>query len=103
MEQLLQGVKYTVCCLDDILISGGSSEQHLAILEEVFRQLQEHGSRLNPAKCIFVQLGFKSFSDTGLTKTAFIPSLRRWMQHKSQESYQCHGVKVVSGTSQLSW
>ena len=47
MDQLLQGVKFTVCCLDDILISGGSPEQHLAILEEVFRHLQEHSIRFS--------------------------------------------------------
>ena len=44
------GVKFTVCHLDDFQISGGSPEEHLAILEEVFRRLQEHGIRLNPAK-----------------------------------------------------
>ena len=57
MDQLLQGVKFTVCHLDEILISGGSPEEHLAILEEVFGRLQEHGIRLNPAKCIFFQSG----------------------------------------------
>ena len=31
----------------------------MAILEEVFRRLQEHGIRLNPAKCIFFQSGFE--------------------------------------------
>ena len=47
MDQLLQGVKFTVCCLDDILISGVSPEQHLAILDEVFRHLQEHSIRFS--------------------------------------------------------
>ena len=59
MDQLLQGVKFTVCRLDNILISGGSPEEHLAILEDVFRRLQEHGIRLNPAKCIFFQSGLE--------------------------------------------
>ena len=59
MDQLLQGVKFTVCRLDDILVSGGSPEEHLAILEEVFGRLQEHGIRFNPAKCIFFQSGLE--------------------------------------------
>ena len=57
MDQLLHGVKFTVCHLDEILISGGSPEKHLAILEEVFGRLQEHGISLNPAKCIFFPVG----------------------------------------------
>ena len=39
MDQLLKGVKFTVCRLDDILISGGSFEEHLAILEEVYKNM----------------------------------------------------------------
>ena len=59
VDQLLQGVKFTVCRLDDILISGGFPEENLAILEEDFRRLQEHDIRLNPAKCIFFQSGLQ--------------------------------------------
>ena len=59
MDQPLQGVKFTVCRLDDILISGGSPEEHFAILEEVFRRLQEHSIKLNPARCIFFQSGLE--------------------------------------------
>lgn len=35
MDQLLQGVKLTVYCLNDIAISGRSLEEHLEILEQV--------------------------------------------------------------------
>ena len=66
MDQLLQGVKFTACRLDDILVSGGSPEEHFAILEEVFGAFSSSQD--------------SSFLDTGLTKTAFVPSLRRWMQ-----------------------
>ena len=52
---MLQGVKFTVCRLDDILISGRSLEEHLEILDEAFRRLEDHDIRLNPAKCIFLQ------------------------------------------------
>lgn len=59
MDQLRQGVKFTVCRLDDILISGRSTEEHLEILEEVFQRLEEHGIRLNRAKCVFFQQGLE--------------------------------------------
>ena len=44
MDQLLHGVKFTVCRLGDTLISRGSPEKHLAILEEVFRRLKNTAS-----------------------------------------------------------
>ena len=53
MDQPLHWVKFTVCHLDDILISGGSPVEHLAVLEDVFRHLEEHVIWLNPAKCTF--------------------------------------------------
>ena len=42
-----------------ILISSRSLEEHLEILEEVFRRLEEHGIWLNHAKCIFLQEGLE--------------------------------------------
>ena len=59
VHQLLLGVKFTVCWLDDILISGSSPEEHLQILEEVFGRLQDQRIRLIPAKCIFFQPGLE--------------------------------------------
>ena len=97
MDQLLQGVKFTVCRLDDILISGGSTEEDLAILEEVFRRLQEHGIRLNPAKCIFFQSGLE-FLGHWIDKNGIHP-LPQKMDAVMQESYKCHRVEVVSGTA----
>ena len=85
MDQLLQGVKFTICHLDDILISGGSPEEHLAILEEVFRRLQEHGIRLNPAKCIFFQSGLE-FLGHWIDKNGILPLTQKMdvvMQAKS--------------------
>lgn len=55
----MQGVKFTLCRLDDILISRGSHEEHLQILQEVFGRLQDHKIRLNPAKCMFFQPGLE--------------------------------------------
>ena len=59
MDQLLLAVKFTVCRLDEILISGSSPEEHSQILEEVFGLLQDRGIRLTPAKWIFFQPGLE--------------------------------------------
>lgn len=55
MDQIHQGLDYTVCRLDDILVSGRSETEHLTILAQVFRRLQEHGLHLNLSKCVFFQ------------------------------------------------
>lgn len=98
MDQLLQDVKLTVCHLDDFHGSGGSAEEHLAILEEVFRYLKEHGITLNPAKCTLFQSGldvlghwivFVSSSENDVSIDAKSPS------------YLSHTVEVISGASQL--
>ena len=52
-------MKFTVCRLVDILISGGSPEEHFQTLEEVLGRLQDRGIRRNPAKCIFFQPGLE--------------------------------------------
>jgi len=54
MENLLQGLKYVTIYLDDILITGRSRNEHLAILEEVLNQLEKAGMRLKQSKCKFL-------------------------------------------------
>ena len=56
MDSILQGLPFVICYLDDILVSGRTTEEHLANLEEVFRRLKHHGIRLKKEKCSFFQL-----------------------------------------------
>ncbi|XP_041434034.1 uncharacterized protein LOC121398794 [Xenopus laevis] len=49
MDQILQGIDHVVCFLDDILITGSSAEEHLALLDKVLSKLkasevQDHGN-----------------------------------------------------------
>ena len=80
MDKLLLGVTFTVCRWDDILISGRSPEEHLQILEEVFGRLQDHGIRLNPAKCIFFQPGFEFLGHWIVLNFRLDPCHRKWRQ-----------------------
>ena len=51
MEGLLQGIPSTGVLLDNILITGRSTEEHLDDLEKVLTRLSEAGLRLKAVKC----------------------------------------------------
>lgn len=85
MDQLLQDVQFTVCHLDNFPISGGSPEEHLAILKEVFGYLKKHGVTLNPAKCTLFQ-PWLDFLGNWIGKSGIFPLLRKWCEHWCQES-----------------
>lgn len=42
MDSVLQGMSRTVCYIDDILVTGGSEEEHLRNLELVLERLKTH-------------------------------------------------------------
>ena len=51
MDEVLKGLTGVACYLDDILVTGGSREEHKANLEAVMQRLQERGLRLRREKC----------------------------------------------------
>ncbi|XP_048590142.1 uncharacterized protein K02A2.6-like [Nematostella vectensis] len=53
MENLLQGIPNVVVRIDDILIAGKTSADHLKSLTEVLSRLDKAGVRLKRSKCIF--------------------------------------------------
>ena len=55
MEGLLQGIPSTGVLLDNILITGRSTEEHLDDLEKVLTRLSEAGLRLKAVKCQFMK------------------------------------------------
>ena len=55
MEGLLQGIPSTGVLLDDILITGPSTEEHLDNIEKVLRCLSEAGLRLKAVKSQFMK------------------------------------------------
>jgi hypothetical protein len=50
---------YCFADLDDIVVLGETFEQHLEVLQEVFRRLRAANLRLNPDKC---QLGRRNLT-----------------------------------------
>ena len=55
MEGFLQGIPSTGVLLDNILIIGPSTEEHLDNIEKVLRCLSEAGLRLKAVKCQFMK------------------------------------------------
>ena len=55
MDTILQGIPNTVCHLGDILVTGNFAEIHLKSLTEVLQRLRQHGLRVRPSKCAFMQ------------------------------------------------
>ena len=55
MEGLLQGIPSTDVLLDNILITGRSTEEHLDDLEKVLTRLSEAGLQLKAVKCQFMK------------------------------------------------
>ena len=55
MDTILQGVEGVACYIDDIIITGKSTEEHLERLEEVLQRLLRHGIHVKKSKCRFLQ------------------------------------------------
>ena len=54
MDSMLQGVPRTVCYVDDILVTGGSEDEHLMNLELVLERLKTHVITVRKRKCVFM-------------------------------------------------
>lgn len=53
MRQILEGCKFTVCHMDDILVWGSDEEDHDINLRTVMERLRKANVTLNPEKCQF--------------------------------------------------
>ena len=56
---MLQDIPNTICCLDDILVTGKNDEDHCRNLEEVLKRLQTSGLTLKKSKCAIMQESVK--------------------------------------------
>ena len=53
MDQVLQGLYYCRCHIDDIVVWSSSFEDHLRHLIEIFQRLRDVGLKVHPSKCVF--------------------------------------------------
>ena len=54
MDKVLQGLNKVGCIMDDIIITGASTEEHLSNLRAVLDRLSEYNIQLNEKKCSFL-------------------------------------------------
>ena len=55
MDVLLQDLPHVICYLDDILVTGSTTQEYLQNLAVVLERLSQHGLRLKEEKCSFMQ------------------------------------------------
>ena len=55
MESLLNGIPGVIVYIDDILVTGTTTEEHLKALDEVLSRLEKAGLCLQKQKCSFMQ------------------------------------------------
>jgi len=53
MDEVLVGIPFVFCYLDDVLVASRSHEEHVQHLKTVLERFQEHGLVLNEEKCVF--------------------------------------------------
>ncbi len=56
MDQLTRDLSDVAVYLDDLLVSGSNSEEHLQNLQALLQRLQDKGLRCNLEKCCFAQI-----------------------------------------------
>ena len=55
MDQILQGIRSTVCIQDDVLVTGRSDADHLDNLNQVLQRLEDYNLTVNKEKCKFLE------------------------------------------------
>ena len=55
MDSILQGIEGVTCYIEDIIVTGKTTDEHLEHLEEVLQRLLNHSVRAKRTKCRFLQ------------------------------------------------
>ena len=53
MDEVLRGLPFVRCYIDDIVVWSNNLEEHLQHLEQIFQRLREAGLKVHPGKCVF--------------------------------------------------
>ena len=53
IDEVLRGLHFTHCYIDDVLIASTSEEEHKQHVQLVFERLSDYGIVINPVKRVF--------------------------------------------------
>ena len=53
MDEVLQGLPFVRCYIDDIVVWSNNLEEHIQHLQQIFQRLREAGLKVHPGKCVF--------------------------------------------------
>ncbi len=100
MEGLLGGIAGVVVYINDILVTGKTTAEHIAALDEVLTRLENAGLQLQRRKCFLMQqsvtfLGHR-IDAQGLHP---LPEKVRAVQEAPPPTKRCSGAEVISGTA----
>ncbi len=77
MDEVLSGLDFAFCYLDDILIGSSTPDEHLLHLHLVLQRLQQYWLVLNMEKCEIGRTGIDFWATTSWQK-APLPSPSTW-------------------------
>ena len=79
--------------LDNVLVTGTTTEEHLEHLDKVLSKLNEPGLKHNKTKCIFMALSVEYLGHI-MDKTGLHPSNKN---KRSTNSYMCYRIENLLG------
>ena len=93
MDSISKDLTGVLAYLDNVLVTGTTTEEHLEHLDKVLSKLNEPGLKHNKTKCIFMALSVEYLGHI-MDKTGLHPSNKN---KRSTNSYMCYRIENLLG------
>ncbi|GFT13150.1 transposon Tf2-6 polyprotein [Trichonephila clavipes] len=105
MHEVLRGLPFCFCLLDDILCYSENAEEHRSHLRTIFQRLSSYGLKLNISKCVFgvTELIFLGHLITSDGIKPLPEKVQAVLDYKSQRLEFLKGSKGKKDSKPLNW